>query len=346
MRSFDASSEAENLKDKPMNSELGQVKPVKQIRTPPRRCFAQRILIAVDFSPPSQAALALAKLFSTGKDSELHLAHVVEAEPSLSGLKTISLLLPEKEIRRRVVLRLRDAAVKEALSVRRRNLHPLEGKPHVEICQLAADLAADLIIIGTRGQTGLRHLALGSTAERVVRHAPCRVLVSHSPGKKRPPSSFKKILVPTDFSLCSTAGLETAKALAAVFEAKLFLLHSVDLHYYNTNPDYSSYDYPAVFDAAKSAARAQLEEVVNELTKDGFRVESALEFGHAGAAICQEAEKLGANLIVTSTHGRTGLKHVFLGSTAEYIVRHATSPVLVVPSLVRVGSFSRRRRVK
>jgi nucleotide-binding universal stress UspA family protein len=274
------------------------------------------------------------------------LVHVIEAEPSLTGLKTISLLLPETEIERRVALRLKDAAVKSALSVRRQNLHALKGKPHVEICQLAADLDADLIIIGTRGQTGLRHLALGSTAERVVRHAPCPVLVSHSLGKRRPPSSFKKILVPTDFSSCSTAGLETAKDLAVAFGAKLLLSHSVDLHYYNTNPEYSIYDYPAVFDAAKSAAREQLEEAVTELRKNGFSAEGVLEFGHAGAAICQEAEKLGATLIVTSTHGHTGLKHVFLGSTAEYVVRHATSPVLVVPSLVRIGSISRRRRVK
>ena len=48
--------------------------------------------------------------------------------------------------------------------------------------------------------------------------------------------------------------------------------------------------------------------------------------------ICERAKDSGVDLIVTSTHGTTGLKHVLLGSTAEYVVRHAQSPVLVVPS--------------
>ena len=81
------------------------------------------------------------------------------------------------------------------------------GRPYEQICRLARRLEIDLIITATRGRTGLKHLALGSTAERVVRHAPCPVLVVHpSAGSARRLSpTFKKILVPIDFSaVCRT----------------------------------------------------------------------------------------------------------------------------------------------
>jgi nucleotide-binding universal stress UspA family protein len=65
---------------------------------------------------------------------------------------------------------------------------------------------------------------------------------------------------------------------------------------------------------------------------DGIEVKGSLQIGHAGQQVCARAERQHADLIVTSTHGTTGFKHILVGSTAEYVVRHATCPVLVVPS--------------
>jgi universal stress protein A len=69
-------------------------------------------------------------------------------------------------------------------------------------------------------------------------------------------------------------------------------------------------------------------------------VESSLQIGHAGQQICYRAKDRGADIIVTSTHGTTGLKHILLGSTAEYVVRHAHCPVLVVPNHERLVIIS------
>ena len=84
--------------------------------------------------------------------------------------------------------------------------------------------------------------------------------------------------------------------------------------------------------------------LVEETDWDGVKVENSVENGHAGEQICRRAQELGADLIVTSTHGRTGLKHVLLGSTAEYVVRHAPCPVLVVPSHERPPPAARGAR--
>ena len=110
------------------------------------------------------------------------------------------------------------------------------------------------------------------------------------------------------------------------------LLHSVDLPYYSTSPEYVLYDFPPLLDAAEKSAREQMLELLGATDWEGLKVEHRLEGGHAGEQVCRRARDLGVDLIVTSTHGRTGLKRILLGSTAEYIVRHASCPVLVVPS--------------
>ena len=78
-----------------------------------------------------------------------------------------------------------------------------------------------------------------------------------------------------------------------------------------------------------------MKELVAAVAQKGIEVDSTLENGHVGEQICVRDRELRLELIVTSTHGRTGVKHALLGSTAEYVARHASCPVLVVPSRVR-----------
>ncbi len=253
-----------------------------------------------------------------------------------------SLMISESQIGPRVRSGLKEVARDHALALRRVSLHASAGRPYEQICRLARRLEIDLIIIATRGRTGLKHLALGSTAERVVRHTPCPVLVVHpaiEAGHRLPPA-FRKVLLPVDFSARAAQGLAYGKALAAQFGSRLVLLHSVDLSYYSTNPEYILYDLPPLLEAAERSAREQMLDLISQTDWDDLEVEHRLENGHAGEQVCRYARDSGADLIVTSTHGRTGLKRVLLGSTAEYIVRHAPCPVLVVPNHERLPLIS------
>jgi nucleotide-binding universal stress UspA family protein len=294
----------------------------------------RRVLVPIDFSPASSEVLAFVLPLLKKFGAELHLVHVFASDYPLASLVTMPLIVPEIEVSRRVHSHLKDVALQQAIALRRENIHAVKGQPFAQICRLAREIQADLIVTATRGLTGLKHLALGSTAERVVRHAPCPVLVVHAKGgrAKRPSATFKKIVVPVDFSRCSAKGLAYARALAKKFDAKLVLVHSVDLHAYNTNPEYSLYDFPPLLAATEKAAREQMRELVYDTDWKGVKVENSVESGHAGDQVCRRAQEVGADLIVTATHGHTGLKHVLLGSTAEYVVRHAPCPVLVVPS--------------
>ncbi len=209
------------------------------------------------------------------------------------------------------------------------------------MCRLAGECRIDLIVAATRGNTGFKHLVLGSTAERIVRYSPCPVLVVRRAEEKRKAVrngrlpralNFRKILVPVDFSDCSMAGLNYAKMLAKQFRAKLVLQHSVAVHYFITNDEYACYDLPLLMEQAERTAREQMRELVQKTDWDGIPVRSSIAMGHPGEHICAQTETNGADLVVISTHGRTGLKHVLVGSVAEYVVRHAARPVLVVPS--------------
>jgi nucleotide-binding universal stress UspA family protein len=309
----------------------------------PKHVIARRglrnVLVPIDFSAPSleaiEAALPLIKHFG----ADLHLVHVFEPDYPASSMVAIPLVVPELEVGQRVRRRLRDVAADYSVPLRSENIRAIKGRPFEEICRLAQEIDIDLIVIATRGNTGLRHLVLGSTAERVVRYSPCPVLVVRGSDSKKKPgrqlATFRKILVPVDFSDCLTKGLDHAKALAREFKAKLILLHSIALQYYVASDEYARYDLPLLLEQTEKVAKQQMRDLVQQTNWNGIEVETSIEIGHAGQQICAEASDRKADLIAISTHGRTGLEHVLLGSTAEYVVRHASCPVLVVPSRER-----------
>jgi nucleotide-binding universal stress UspA family protein len=315
----------------------------------------RNVLVPIDFSTTSleaiECALPLIKRFG----ADLHLVHVFELDYPLSSMVAMPLIVPELEVGKRVRRHLKDVARKYSMELRHENIHSVRGRPFEEICRLARELGIDLIVTSTRGNTGLKHLALGSTAERVVRYSPCPVLVVRpvDPKKKaggngrmtKHELSFGKILVPIDFSDCSMKGLGYARALAKQFGSGLVLFNSVALQYYVASDEYMRYDSPLIMQQAEKAAQEQMRDLVQKTNWDGIEVEQSLEIGHAGQQICARAQDHGADMIVTSTHGTTGLKHILLGSTAEYVVRHASCPVLVVPSHERPAFTSAKKQI-
>src|SRR5205814_10101138 len=106
---------------------------------------------------------------------------------------------------------------------------PSDAQPFDEICRLAQPIPADLVVMPTHGRTGLKHVFLGSTAERIVQHSSCPVLVTRGSALQADNGSrfaIKTILVPVDFSNCSREGLRYAIAFAKDFGAKIILLHA------------------------------------------------------------------------------------------------------------------------
>jgi len=139
--------------------------------------------------------------------------------------------------------------------------------------------------------------------------------------------NIKKILVPMDFSDCSQKALEYAIPFAMQFGAKLILLHVVEP--YVPMPDVTTVDWGVIDAQLRESAQEQLKRLRQSLGKE-VKSEAEFRFGRPEFEIVQLAKELDIDLIILSTHGRTGLAHAFLGSTTERVVRHAGCPVLVV----------------
>ena len=177
----------------------------------------------------------------------------------------------------------------------------------------------------------LGHLLLGSTAERVVQHAHCPVLTVH-PGDADKHRPLNTILVPTDFSKdAETAYFAALNLLGKESVTKVVLLHVYHLPYeytaYGTIP--TSLDY---FRDVEGAAEDRLVVLAQELRQQGYEVDTRAREGFPPEVILGEADEVGADLIAMGTHGRTGLAHLVLGSTAERVVQRAKCPVLTVRS--------------
>ena len=297
-----------------------------------------KILATTDFSQTSQCGVRYAISLADKLGSTVALLHVMEPRSWLSELGSIVPVREDSKVVASARAHLEalgkregqgEVAVTCSVSVR-------TGNPFHAIITAALERAADLIVIATHGHTGGERFLLGSIAERVVRHAPCPVLTVPARTKPRrrgtPPFKLRIILVPIDFSKLSTDALPWAGLLSAHLGAKIVLLHVVQSF---------PIDFIPARDRTNDAfvtiqAEAALKQLAGSLSKSmGVNVSAVVSDGNPFEVICQTAKTLGADMIVQTTHGYTGLKHVLLGSTAERVVRYAPCPVLSVRGLNR-----------
>ncbi len=296
----------------------------------------ERILVPLDFSPASMEALDYAVSLAKQFHAAVHLVHVYPPDEASSVPGAGHLLLQSAEAIERLNEELTGIHRKHVPTFRPENCYIRRGKPYEEIVRLAREIDADLIALSTRGHSGLKHLLLGSTAERVVRNAPCRVLVVRKRKKKSKTASeslaIRTILVPVDFSTCSLAGTEYAAFLARKLHATLRLFHVTYPYVDYVIVDRAGARLAALAEAVQEAARQEMDALKQMDFLRGVPVQTEIRAGHATEEICKGAGQPDIDLIVTSTHGRTGLKHALIGSVAEHVVRYAERPVLVVPS--------------
>jgi nucleotide-binding universal stress UspA family protein len=296
----------------------------------------ERILVPLDFSPASTEALDHAVWLAKQFRAAIHLVHVYPPDEASSVPGAGHLMLQSAEAIERLNEELTGIHRKHVPTYRPENCHVCTGQPYQEIVRLAREIDADLIALATRGHSGLKHLLLGSTAERVVRNAPCPVLVVRK-GKQKSKEASKQfairtILVPVDFSTCSLAGLEYAASLAKRLNATLRLFHVTYPYTNYVIADRAGARFSGLADAVEETARIEMDALKQMDFLRGVPVQTEIRAGHAVEEICNAASQPEIDLIVTSTHGRTGLKHALIGSVAEHVVRYAECPVMVVPS--------------
>ena len=142
---------------------------------------------------------------------------------------------------------------------------------------------------------------------------------------------IRTIMVPLDLTTDSDAIVSWAIEWAQLKQARLIFLHVLaPVHTYASPVFVDPGGYGELYAQARKLAEERLSEHVSAARKCGVEATGHVRVGHAGDEILAMARDLGTGLIVVGTHGRTGLAHVFLGSTAEKVVRLAQCPVFVV----------------
>jgi nucleotide-binding universal stress UspA family protein len=151
-------------------------KAVKTVRAPSRNIRLKKMLVPTDFSERSQKALKYALQFAKQFKSEITLLHVVEVRFAGSEAGVVDLIQLESDLRESGKIQLEQLARNVASEMVKIRTEIRIGIPYMEITEMADEKKIDMLVVSTHGYTGLKHVFMGSTAERIIRHAPCPVL--------------------------------------------------------------------------------------------------------------------------------------------------------------------------
>jgi len=295
-----------------------------------------RILCPVDFSECSRHALdeaiAIAHLYDSCVTA-LHVFPQAMAADPFHGLPEFQPFTLTDRHRAHLVKQVKAFAAGEGADERRITIALREGVDiDAEILEAAEQTKPDLIVMGTHGRSGVKHLMLGSVAEKVLRQARCPVLTVPCKAPDAVPAGpapFARILCGIDFSDCSVAALQYAASLASQPGVHLDLLSVVQLiPMYEATGAVPLY-YPGLLDDLKADIRRQLEALV---TTAGpvVPVERVVTAGTPHREIVRVASQLKTELIVLGAYSHGALDHMFFGSTTNHVIRQAGCPVLTV----------------
>lgn len=295
------------------------------------------VLCPVDFSPFSARALAHAAALARWYNARLTALHVwtdlvgFDVIPSLRE-HAAGLGAPSEDMRQTLEQELR------RFSERNAGVFPvttvLSDAPNVEkevVSQIAAS-HADLLVIGSHGRSGFERMLLGSVAEKLVRRAPCPVMVvpAHDdtpPGEVR----FKRIVCPVDFSASSCHALEFALSLVEEADGHLSLATVLEIPpELQEVPTRDGIDVPRVRAEAAAKALARLRALIPPEAHAYCSIETDVLDGKAYREILRLAGDRGVDLIVMGVSGHGALDRWVFGSNTASVIRGSRCPVLIV----------------
>jgi universal stress protein E len=297
----------------------------------------EKILVAVDYSPTSEAALRQAIALGKLLGARVTAAHVLtdlrgalEAMPAEARWKLVAGDIDEfeKSLRQGSDEKLAQLAQQHAgeLAI---DTVTLVGKAYAELIRATMSKQYDLVVAGTLGMSMVKKLFIGSVAEKLVHYCPAPVWVV-PPGAERP---LKNILVPVDFSAVSAKALRYAGLLAEKHGATLHVLHVLDdkdLMELAPVAEQPNKQIGAYRRELKKSSAEHLREFVAAQLPAALQPEFLLAHGSPWQLIDSNAKRIDADLIAMGSIGRSGISGLLLGNTADRVLSHTRRPLLIV----------------
>jgi nucleotide-binding universal stress UspA family protein len=283
------------------------------------RIELKRILYATDFSEASLSALPLVSTIARQYASQVFVANIWSPV-------SYTLVTPENAstVDQAEAGEAR-AQARALLATRELSSLPVTvivepGSPEVELSRIVRQQKIDLVIVGTHGRTGFKHLVMGSVAEELLRTLPCPVLTVGPNVSKRSMESaeIKHVLFPTDLSDESRTVFPYLASLASEYRAVLTLLHVLPIET-ATNPDARSLAEPL---------RQEMQKIFYPHIDPRSPAEFVIDFGDTGERILAHAESGKANLIGLGVRRAAEITPHFRNTVAYRVLLGAHCPVL------------------
>jgi nucleotide-binding universal stress UspA family protein len=292
----------------------------------------RHIVAGTDFSEASAQALERAAALARECAARLTLAHVVPASlwddigaqlASALGIGAESVDTALAQARERTQERAAELAAAHSVACEAR---VCAGRPAATLGQIAAEAGADLLVVGAHGAHPVRALVVGTTAQKLLRVAPCPVLVV----KRPPPFDYRTVLVPTDFSAPARAALIATAALLP--QAHLHVAHAFELPY-DGLMRYAAVDAAAVAHYHAAARERLTQDLADWTAAAGIapaRRTLHVEHGYPPTQVEGWIASTRADLVVIAAHGKSELEATLLGSVSLHTVLAATCDVLLL----------------
>ena len=274
------------------------------------------LLVCSDESPASQGAVKAALDLAQACGSRVVLLHALEFYPLLEYAQPDALGLPPVISQELIELRERTArehlekwrqeAVQQGVEVEIRLSTGVQA--YVQVLEVADEVRPGVILMGRRGASGLERLLVGSVTARVIGHTHHKVLVV----PRDAVLGFERLVLASDGSPAGRAAAQVAMEISRRTDGRLI---AVTAAYGDLDP---------------KRAKAVVRELATAAKEEGLDFDSFTPGGRPEDAIIEVAAAKQADLIIMGSHGRTGLKRLFLGSVAERVIGQAACPVLVV----------------
>ncbi len=269
----------------------------------------QKILVPCDFSEQAISAYRFAIDLAQQSNREVHLLHVVELPvmhdsmmmPTLSFEATLLKELSEHAETRFKQLQLDYPSDKPVIS----QIH--FGNTSMMILEYIAGTQIDLVVMGTKGVSGIRELLIGSNAEKIVRGATCPVITVRKYEKL---NSIRNIVFPNSLEMNQEDLIQHIKVLQDFLKATLHIV------WINTPGNFTS-DTITQVRLKEFANRFMLKDYTLNVFNDTYEDSGVINFAHM----------IRADMIAMGTHGRKGLNHLMSGSVTEDVVNHIDCPI-------------------
>lgn len=294
----------------------------------------RRIVAPTDLSERANEAVRLAARWASKLDADLVVLHVDEDfESGMHGGAEIAEFLGRIEQTRQDALDgiQFDAEAQGArVSIERRR-----GEPAEEIRDAVTHASTDLLVLSADASTGFRRL-MGGTTKRLARKLPCAALILTPESLERGlhHSKVRRVLYPTDFSDASIAGLRVAVEFARANEARLEVLHVLQLPtFFPGTPGDPAIAVPHEFSTQREQLfRNKLDELCASFS--GVEISYRVTIAQAVApAIAEFARRYDFDVVCVPAQGHGAIHNVLFGSVAESTLELSDRPVLILPPI-------------